>query len=1090
MRLLITFVYFLIAYGSIFPFNFSSEEFKHSYHQLLHIQMSGIGDVLGNILLFMPLGLLYALKYSNQRLSSVKPLNNNTFGLWLGVFVFAFVLQLLQIALPERDQNILDVLFNLLGFLLGFIGLSALNVQALNVKPKLQYLPVIIGLTYILSMLSPFVPSLDFQSFKDSIKPLLVTPSFSIIFEILIQSIFWLVVIRLLSFQQKKSPIKVIITLWGAMLLAKVVIVFNALSVVDVIAPLIAIGIAMNINVNHQKVTKILLILLLIAFGVYSFSFFGSMNINAQTFIPFHSYLNGQLYSGIQALLFKLFVFSAVIWLAIELGKNAKNITIMLAVYILIIEIAQLFMPTRVTDFGDLLLVVIAYLSVRHIGDYLASTEVDTDMELTSQESPEKSPTDHKQHKALSVFKSISPTKQFWGIICIGLVGFNLMVNMILGLPGVPYNVVELFASHASVLDLCFFALFLLLLGGASGFIVQQVSSASNASVFKFIGLHLISLAGIFSCLYFSVTIESLEDLLGSSKLSQMLYQNQTSDQFLPMFINVLSLTLMAKIAQFIEFLFRFAALYGLVQIPLTITLLIFTTSTKSTSLVKYTLISLLLLPLCLYVVYYAAVTDNLVELIANPILLSLSLVALMMSIAFEWKLILAKKFVFAMAIIGGLSLASWFVAQSVFELEIVKYGYLFSAFDFLIGGSRVEKLSEFTLMTRWCVIVAVFQSVLLCGLLVYKHLPKATFSSLSIMIKPHYVYVFCVLVIVGYVGNRLFGEHLHWQTLAQHFTKESDRDFIEDTSAAKTPYMITSGVIYLNNKPTKDLATAFAQAKNYDTIRLSKGQYQQAGVLTASHVSIIAEKGAVVFGKTKQGKGALVIKGDQNYIEGLECHSIYVADNNGVCVRLEGKGITLKNVYFHHSQGGFLGSTKGGDIVIENSRFEHLGDKGFYHGIYTLAPSRLFIKNSYFLNNRNGGHEIKSRSIHTEITHSVIASSQSRDSRLIDVPNGGVLIIKDNILIEGPFSENHDLLSWGVEGITHSKGEVIIDGNTIISDKSQAKLISLKEKPEVFIVEDNLVVGNVQGINEEDNFFFKTRKALSIAPAPFIPKL
>ena len=659
-----------------------------------------------------------------------------------------------------------------------------------------------------------------------------------------------------------------------------------------------------------------------------------------------------------------------------------------------------------------------------------------------------------------------------------------------LGLPGMADPGVDVFANNASVLDLLFFASFLLLLGGASAFVSQQVSLSSKGSVIQFIGLHFMALTGTFICLYFAVTIESLEDLLGSSKLSQWFYRNQTSDQFFPVMINVLSLTLVAKTAQFLEFLYRFTALYGLVQIPLTLALLTINPTVKGLSLAKYTLVSLVLLPLCLYVVFYAAVTDNLVELIANPTLLLISLVFLMVAVAFEWKVIQEKRFFVAAAIVAVISACSWFVAQGIFELEIVKYGYLFSAFDFLIGAGRAEKLSQITLMSRWYAIVVFFQLTLLTGLLIVKHLPKTTTSILHIYVKPHYVYLLGALIVVSYVGNRLFGEHLHWQTLTQYFTKETDRGFTVDTSSAELPYMMTSGIIHLNDKPVKDLANAFAQAKDYDTIRLSKGHYQQAAVLTASHVSIIAEPGAILFGKAKQGKGALVIKGDENYIEGLECHSIYVADNNGVCVRLEGRGITLNNVYFHHAQGGLLGSKKGGDIVIKNSRFEHLGDEAFYHGIYTLAPSRLFIKNSYFLNNRNGGHEIKSRSIYTEITGSVVASSQSRDSRLIDVPNGGVLIIRDNILIEGPFSENHDLLSWGVEGVTHANGEIIIEGNTIISDKARARLLAIDEKPGEIQIENNIFVGAISGLENPSNIKFSNREALAVAPVPFIPSL
>ena len=34
----------------------------------------------------------------------------------------------------------------------------------------------------------------------------------------------------------------------------------------------------------------------------------------------------------------------------------------------------------------------------------------------------------------------------------------------------------------------------------------------------------------------------------------------------------------------------------------------------------------------------------------------------------------------------------------------------------------------------------------------------------------------------------------------------------------------------------------------------------------------------------------------------------------------------------------------------------------------------------------------------------------------------------------------------------------------------------------------DNIVVGDITGLSEEDNIFFEKRSDLSIAPAPYIP--
>ena len=76
-------------------------------------------------------------------------------------------------------------------------------------------------------------------------------------------------------------------------------------------------------------------------------------------------------------------------------------------------------------------------------------------------------------------------------------------------------------------------------------------------------------------------------------------------------------------------------------------------------------------------------------------------------------------------------------------------------------------------------------------------------------------------------------------------------------------PINTIPGKVSLDGVRVKDLSTALRQAKDFSEIRLTAGHYQQAGVLTANHVEIIAEPGAVVFGKAVQGKGAIVVKGD-----------------------------------------------------------------------------------------------------------------------------------------------------------------------------------------------------------------------------------
>jgi len=1074
MRILIAFVYLLIAYGSLFPFNFSIAEFTSSYEKLLSIDVSGMGDVLGNILLFVPLGFLYSL----ENLSDQGQWNLTRRGLWWKVFTFALILQVMQIALPQRDQNLLDAVFNLLGFFIGFYSVNFVNLKALTFQAKLRHLPVAIALTYFLSELSPFIPSLDFQAFKNSIKPLLQMPSLSIVYDLLIEVVVWLLVVRLLSFGREKAPLKTIVSLWLLMLLGKVIIYFNFITMVDVIAPIIVILLAANIDFTHKKATKIILALAVFTFALTSVGLIGQANFSVETFIPFHAYLSGQLYIGVKVILYKLFLFGAMLWLTLEIGKDVKKSAFLLTFLVAFLEFVQIFMSVRTTDLGDVVLVVIAYLLVRYLGDYLATEESLCAPPLsTNNELPQ------------GIIK-LSSQQLFFASLVIGFIAFYMVVNFILALPGVSYNVAELFEHNASLLDLFFFLTFLVLLSATSHYIVNAIAQRPVLSPFKLTALHVLGLAVIFLFLWLSVTIESIEDIVGASKMKQWLYANQTSTSFSAVLVNVMSLSIVAKFAQFLEFLCRFSALFGLIQLPLTIGLAFFNQGISKASFIKLILITVPLFLCCFYVVFITAVTDNLTELIASPTVLAICCVALAFFVAMQRQLFDTKNIFSSYALMVIVSISSWYVAQYAFEQVIFKYGYTFSAFDFLIGGGREVKISDGELILRWSTLIFSFQLLLVIGGMFYSKVPKNIIPEQRLTFIAKYSVIATLCTFVLYSGNRLFGEHLHWQTLMQYFTNPSQQGFSIDNSVAKQPTLANTGSIYLNDELMNSLAQAFNNAKPFDTIRLTKGSYNQAAVLKSSNISIIAESGAIIFGKTKQGKGALVILGDNTYIEGLECHSIYVPDNNGVCVRLEGKGITLNNVYFHHAQGGLLGSNKGGDIIIENSRFEHLGDGAFFHGIYTLSPSRLFIKNSYFLNNRNGGHEIKSRSIHTEITNSVIASSQSRDSRLIDIPNGGVLIVKDNILIEGPYSENHDLLSWGVEGIVHLEEKVVIEGNTIISDKNRARLISLERKPNVLRIEGNIVVGSIIGIDEDDNMIFKNRAELSILAAPFIPEL
>jgi hypothetical protein len=269
-------------------------------------------------------------------------------------------------------------------------------------------------------------------------------------------------------------------------------------------------------------------------------------------------------------------------------------------------------------------------------------------------------------------------------------------------------------------------------------------------------------------------------------------------------------------------------------------------------------------------------------------------------------------------------------------------------------------------------------------------------------------------------------------------------------------------------------------------TVVVPPGVYREAAVVTASNVLIKAH-GVRMELANAQGKAALVIKGDNVTIEGLECAEIRVPDGNGACVRLEAKDLTLRNVHFRDSQSGLLSWNRdSGTVLVENSRFERLGRA---HGIYIgSSPTQLIVRNSRFLSSTGEGHEIKSRGAKNTIERNVIASLDGVDSRLIDLPEGGENIIRGNVLQKGPPSSNQDVIGVALERSRqlHSPSSTVIEDNIIIMERRGTNVLLHQRKiPEARIERNKVVGGKDPG---GTNVWFPNRAAAGLAKYPELP--
>lgn len=289
------------------------------------------------------------------------------------------------------------------------------------------------------------------------------------------------------------------------------------------------------------------------------------------------------------------------------------------------------------------------------------------------------------------------------------------------------------------------------------------------------------------------------------------------------------------------------------------------------------------------------------------------------------------------------------------------------------------------------------------------------------------------------------------------------------------------------STSPPPPIAPILRALRNGQSVALPPGRYSEAARITASNV-VIKAHGVRMENKAVEGKAALVIKGDNVTIEGLECAGIRVQDGNGACVRLEAKDLTLRKVFFRDSQSGLLSWNRdSGVVLIEDSRFERLGRA---HGVYIgRGATHLIIRNSSFLSSTDEGHEIKSRAAKNTIEDSVIASLDGIDSRLIDFPEGGENVIRRNVLEEGPSSVNQDLIGIGLEGrkYLHPRSSTLIEGNIIIMERRGSNvLLQERHVPPARIERNKIIGGKPPGGN---NTWFSDRAAAGLRKYPALPQ-
>ena len=384
-------------------------------------------------------------------------------------FIVAAGVQVIQLAIPARSAVMGDVVWNFAGFAIGVLAAlpapvrRAFQGQGTGTMAA-EILPLALMACWLAAELAPFVPSIDFQSFKDSLKPLLRTPQFDGV-DFLRGAAAWSVFGWLTNRAAPRfaSPLYLALIMAGT-LFAKILIVQNSIAVDDVAGMGLAFILYAAVRRPPPAFPVWMIALYFILAGLEPFSVKSG---GAFHWIPFAGSLTGSMIVNLSAIAIKLYLIGALFLFADERGWRPERFWLAAVPALFAVEILQIWIGSHTAEITDPLLAaaiayaLAAYKKQRVLSPAPAPPEYQDWREPENPGQPGTGPT------APTLADTPWPLPNRTALIWLGglCVGFAVILNIVMGLPQVPYNVRELFGGDNAWWRLFFFALAIFSIG-------------------------------------------------------------------------------------------------------------------------------------------------------------------------------------------------------------------------------------------------------------------------------------------------------------------------------------------------------------------------------------------------------------------------------------------------------------------------------------------------------------------------------------------------------------------------------------------------------------------------------------------------
>lgn len=350
----------VILHGSLYPYHFRNPPGGIGPVATLFESWSeppsSYGDLVANILLYMPFGFFVGLSLGGSRRRQL--LVATLFGLALCTGV-----ELAQYFDVGRDDNMSDIYLNTFGSLLG-------GVAAAIFGSPTRYLPVArlaanpFPLLLLVAMLGyhlfPYVPTIDLHKYWVALKPLVIAPRLNW-HDVLRYGALWLTASCLIGELVGFAWSRLFVVLFTAgVFAAKVMITSLVVTPSEVVGAVVALVAWFAIGRRRRLAliaTALVLLVSIVVERLEPFQF--EETPRAFGWLPFRGFLGGSISVNTAALMEKFFLYGSLIWLAAEALFPLWLSTLSVAMLLFATSVAETYLPGRSAEITDAVMAII-----------------------------------------------------------------------------------------------------------------------------------------------------------------------------------------------------------------------------------------------------------------------------------------------------------------------------------------------------------------------------------------------------------------------------------------------------------------------------------------------------------------------------------------------------------------------------------------------------------------------------------------------------------------------------------------------------------------------------------------------------------